>query len=98
MGRESECQGKTPYETKGKAIERIHFQMDDRRRRKRQGRTNKYCKMEAYHCPHCGHWHVGSTIDRRTIWLREAQRQGIAAIDRALDRLRKEGNRGPRLG
>lgn len=84
MGRESECDGKTKYRTKGKAIERMLYQMENRKRTKRKRGYGRHVKMETYHCPHCGWWHVGSTIDRKVLRARELRQRGIDAIDRAL--------------
>lgn len=85
MGREAECDGKTKYATKAKAIERMEYQMCDRRRRKRKGsRIAKQAKMEVYHCPHCHQWHVGATINRDTVLKRERLAKFISRIDQSL--------------
>lgn len=82
----TQCRGKTPYKTKGKAIERIHYQMGDRRRLKRSGKAYKEVRMEAYRCCYCGYWHVGGSYNWRAAGQRELEKRLAHYIDEALDR------------
>lgn len=78
--REAECLGKTRYDTKGKALDRIRRHMGDRHRvRVNRG---KHVKMEAYRCPHCRFWHVGSTFDRKWLMIQRREEARLAKAER----------------
>jgi hypothetical protein len=81
----TQCQGKTKYRTKGKAIDRIHAQMGDRHRRRRANRGQPL-RMEAYRCCYCGHWHVGATFNWEGRMKKEREERVAMVIDRMLDR------------
>lgn len=80
----TQCRGKTKYKTKGKAIERIHHQMDDRHRLKRRGKQYKDTRLEPYKCGYCGHWHVGSSYDWQRRWKKDWEVRVAKSIDRDL--------------
>lgn len=81
----TQCRGKTKYDTKAKAIDRIHHQMDDRRRLKHRSKSYKDTKLEPYKCAFCGHWHVGSSFNWETKWQREWELRVAKGIDRSLN-------------
>lgn len=56
----ADCFGKTRYCSKGAAIDRIRQQEKMRRMKRRKSWRGKVV-LVPYRCPHCHHWHVGST-------------------------------------
>jgi hypothetical protein len=48
------CEGKPGYTTGAKAWDVLQH------RNSRFGKKRRNPSMEAYHCPHCGLWHIGS--------------------------------------
>lgn len=83
----AQCHGKTPYDTKAKAIERIEHQMGNRFRHKERKNGYHHTKLEPYRCRYCGHWHVGSGTNWSAIKRHQYERRVAKSIDHDLERL-----------